>query len=112
MQKPNTIKETELLKKVVNGEQILVGTVHCSVLEGLSIRDAKSGNARQAHIEKTTILTDKDACVVENWLPDGILPENWAAPAKRGERVACLVTRAETRGGVRRLAGQLLVVTV
>jgi len=106
--KVNKITEKDIIAAMLQGHTVLVGTVHTAVCEPLTVRDKKTEKSRVAHICKTTVLTEKDVAIVENWLPDDEKAEDWIG-LLRGTRVACKVVRSEMRGGFRRVAGELAV---
>lgn len=79
----------QLNQAVQNGEAVALCTFWGARIESKMMRDSKSkdGAKKEGFIIHTTLMTETEPLVLQEFLKDGVDPKTWVAPAKRGDKV-------------------------
>lgn len=104
------MKQKDLLPTMLGGQQLLVGVYWAGKLDTMTLRDKTTKAPRQAHVARETVLTDTEAVVVTQWMPDDMKEldiQNWKPAHKRMARVVVVVTENESVQGFKRYTGRI-----
>lgn len=99
------MKASELMKGLMQGQQLIVAKYWAGRVEEVNYRDKQSGQTKKMRVVRETILLDGEAAVVTRILNDD--KEAFDNPFKRGESVVVFITSAETIQGFRRYQGKI-----
>lgn len=95
------MKTTELNNLVQSGAIVMVGIYWGGRLDPVTMRDQKTGQKREAHVARETVMGENDPVSVTRWLGDDEKPENWKPTAKKMDKVVIRIkSMSQERGGV------------
>lgn len=94
------MKQAELIKRILAGEALLVAEYRSGTAETIRWRDGETGRALEAVAVRHSIECGTKSIQVSERTPEGFKPENFQAPAKKGQMVVWHVTGMTTQRGV------------